>query len=148
MNSRLARRAVKNVMFWRVNTIGLVLNLIFFFCSESYLREIAAHLPGGLSGLHAAGGSAAAAIHAANAAAAIAASSAAAAAATNVPEVGAHKRPRLVDLGGHSSSVSGPAPGSSGSNPATGSISQPLRIDTREAVKVGRCINKVKVARL
>ncbi len=84
----------------------------------------------GLQNLHAASSAEQAAILAANEA------SIAAAAANSNPEV-AHKRPRL-DLG-HASVV--PTAGSSGASGA--SIGQPLRIDTREAVKVRRYLLKV-----
>ena len=95
------------------------------FCSDpAYLREVGAvaHIHPGLQNFHAtslANNPAAVAMNAANAAAAIAAA-----------EV-AHKRPRL-DL----SHPPGPVAGSSTGGPASNSISQPLRIDTRETVKV------------
>ena len=83
-----------------------------------------AHIhPAALQNFHAtslASNSAAAAMNAANAAAAIAAA-----------EV-AHKRPRL-DL---SHPPQGPVAGSSNAGPASNSISQPLRIDTRDQPKV------------
>ena len=103
---------------------------IFFFSSHfsdpAYLRDVGAvaHIhPAALQNFHAtslASNSAAAAMNAANAAAAIAAA-----------EV-AHKRPRL-DL---SHPPQGPVAGSSNAGPASNSISQPLRIDTRDQPKV------------
>jgi hypothetical protein len=91
----------------------------------AYLRDVGAvaHIhPAALQNFHAtslASNSAAAAMNAANAAAAIAAA-----------EV-AHKRPRL-DL---SHPPQGPVAGSSNAGPASNSISQPLRIDTRDQPK-------------
>ena len=102
---------------------------IFFsshFSDPAYLRDVGAvaHIhPAALQNFHAtslASNSAAAAMNAANAAAAIAAA-----------EV-AHKRPRL-DL---SHPPQGPVAGSSNAGPASNSISQPLRIDTRDQPKV------------
>lgn len=96
------------------------------FSDPAYLRDVGAvaHIhPAALQNFHAtslASNSAAAAMNAANAAAAIAAA-----------EV-AHKRPRL-DL---SHPPQGPVAGSSNAGPPSNSISQPLRIDTRDQPKV------------
>lgn len=84
-------------------------NLLAFF-SDSYLREVAAAQQ-------------IQAMAAVNAAAAIAS-------ANNNPEV-AHKRPRL-----EMTHLAAPAPAISSASSAASTISQPLRIDTREAVKV------------
>jgi len=88
-----------------------------FSFSESYLRDMAAHMAS--TGMFPAGSPASTAISAANAAAALAASA-------SVETV--HKRPRL-EMAPHPSG-SGAAGGSS-----SAAISRPLTIDTREAVK-------------
>ena len=112
---------------------------IFFshFCSESYLREMAAaaHLQLAASGTAFAGGSTSGAtISPANAAAAMAAASAVTAEAAH----GSHKRPRMDLTSTHPSSASNTAGASSGSTTGSNAISHPLTIDTREAVKVRR----------
>ena len=96
---------------------------MYFFSDPAYLREVA-HIHPGLQNFHQTSSMVSnAAISAASQAAAIAAA-----------EV-AHKRPRL-DL----SHPPGPVAGSS-STAQSNSISQPLRIDTRETVKVRKAIS-------
>lgn len=109
-----------------------------FFSDPAYLAAAQIH-PASLQNLHASaltassGSSASSAISAAHAAAAIAA----AASAASAPEVVAHKRPRLDLNSAHPhASASASAPSASGSA-GSSSITQPLRIDTRDqAVKV------------
>ena len=119
-----------------------IFDLCHFFSDPAYQLAAAAQIhPATLQNLHpgaltgSSSSSAAAAISAAANAAAIAA--AANAASAGQPEVVAHKRPRL-DLNSahpHASSSAG-TPSASGSA-GSSSITQPLRIDTRDqAVKV------------